>query len=326
MAIKTNGDAVSHLHLGKRWILLSHVKPDGDTIGSAAALFSIGRNMGKECAWGGRDAFPDVYSFIPHSDAYRRIDSLGEFSPSSTDVVVSLDTSTADRSVDDLLNAPFLLNIDHHYDNPCFGDVYHVDPSASSTAEVLWFLLSSESGFDITRDAALALYAGIATDSGSFSFSCTTPRTHVAVSRILEKGIIPSDVHRALSANRTLSGLRLWGIALSRIFVRESTAVTWLVGSDFRESGADRSETENLVNQLLLLRGIGLAILLIEEDSGVRASIRSEGSVSAADIAHRFGGGGHPQAAGCTLPGTLESAERLLFSVIGDNGRLSASR
>ena len=214
MAIKTNGDAVSHLHLGKRWILLSHVKPDGDTIGSAAALFSIGRNMGKECVWGGRDAFPDVYSFIPHSDAYRRIDSLGEFSPSSTDVVVSLDTSTADRSVDDLLNAPFLLNIDHHYDNPCFGDVYHVDPSASSTAEVLWFLLSSESGFDITRDAALALYAGIATDSGSFSFSCTTPRTHVAVSRILEKGIIPSDVHRALSANRTLSGLRLWGLAL----------------------------------------------------------------------------------------------------------------
>ncbi len=106
--------------------------------------------------------------------------------------------------------------------------------------------------------------------------------------------------------------------------------MTWLVDADFRNFGADPSETENLVNQLLFIHGVELALLLIDNREGVRVSIRSEGAVSAATIAHRFGGGGHPQAAGCTLPGTLSSATERLFSAIGEcmgsDERLSAPR
>ena len=330
IAMENNIDFWSVIENAKRLILLSHVKPDGDTLGSADAFFSIGTEMGKPCVWGGRDPFPEMYAFLPHSKQYQQIESLRQFAPTSGDVVIALDTSTRDRSVPDLDLSPVLLNIDHHHDNSRYGDIIRVDAEASSTAELLWDLFSSANTSRVSYEAAFSLYVGIVTDSGSFSFSCTTPRTHRAVADMLEKGVRPSEVYRLLNFNRSYAKTRLWGLALSRITVEGSVAMTWLVDADFRNFGADPSETENLVNQLLLIRGVDIALLLIDNRDGIRASIRSEGAVSAATVAHRFGGGGHPQAAGCTLPGTLSSATERLFSAIheciGDDERLSAPR
>ena len=328
--MENNVDFWSVIEASKRLIFLSHVKPDGDTLGSAAAFFSVGTEMGKPCVWGGRDPFPEMYAFLPHSQKYQQIESLREFAPTSGDVVLALDTSTRDRSVPDLDLSPVLLNIDHHHDNSLYGDIVRVDADASSTAELLWGLFSSANTSHVSYEAAFSLYVGVVTDSGSFSFSCTTPRTHKAVSDMLEKGVRPAEVYRLLNFNRSYAKTRLWGLALSRITIEGTIAMTWLVAADFRNFGADPSETENLVNQLLLIRGVDIALLLIDNREGIRVSIRSEGAVSAATIAHRFGGGGHPQAAGCTLPGTLSSATERLFSAIdecmGSDERLSAPR
>jgi len=328
--MENSADFWSVIEAAKRLILISHVKPDGDTLGSASAFFSVGTEIGKQCRWGGRDPFPGMYAFLPHAQKYEQIESLGEFAPTQGDVVIALDTSTRDRSVTDLDLSPVLLNIDHHHDNSLYGDIVRVDSGASSTAELLWNIFSSAPIPLISYEAAFSLYVGVATDSGSFSFSCTTSRTHMAVSGMLEKGVRPAEVNRLLNYNRSYAKMRLWGLALSRITVKGTAAMTWLVDADFRNFGADPSETENLVNQLLLIRDVELALLLIDHREGVRVSIRSEGAVSAAAIAHRFGGGGHPQAAGCTLSGTLSSATDRLFSAIDEcvrgDERLSAPR
>ena len=310
------------------WIILTHIKPDGDTLGSGSALYSLGASLGKKVFWGGADPFPKGYSFLPEADSYIQGIDPGDLLHRWGGAAVILDTSTEDRSVPGVraLSEKFpVVNIDHHGDNELFGSLNWIDPSASSVGEMVWSLLSHWEK-DYPLKAAEGLYTAIVTDSGNFTFSSTGEKTHRAAADLLSRGVAPEKIEDLLRSNRSLPAMRLWGRALERAEVHSSfAAMTWLFRKDFTETGSAPSETEFLVNELLTLKGISFAAFLVEEENAVRASLRSKGDISAVEIARIFGGGGHLNAAGCKLPLPLESAMKTLVELLEKANALRAA-
>ncbi len=310
---------ISVLSGASRWILLSHTKPDGDTLGCGSALASLARTLGKDAVWGGPDPVPEGYMFLAGTENFVPGLTLRALSLDRQSAVVALDTSTVARSVPDLGDIPAdvpLLNIDHHHDNEGFGTIQWVDPVSSSVGEMCWMLFRSW-GIPIPAEAADALYTAIVTDCGSFAFSCTTPRTHQAASHLLSLGVAPERIDQLIRCSRSMGGLRLRGRALERVQpVGSFAAVTWIGKTDFQDTDSNPSETEFLVNELLTVRSVSFAVLFVEEDDCVRASLRSRGALSASEVAHAFGGGGHPQAAGCRLPLPMTEAVRSLTALL----------
>lgn len=312
-------EAVSALRRFSGWLLLSHEQPDGDTLGCASALLVYGQRMGKAVRWAGPDPIPESYAFLPGADRYepmREISVPGDFLP------IYLDTSNPERTLR-VVGMPerSAVNIDHHGDNARFASVNFVDPSAGATAELAWEILA-RLGKPVETSSAIGLYAGLVTDTGRFGYSCTTPRSHRIAAELLEKGIQPELMDRLLYSNWTPQALRLRGRAFSRLDYEpeRGIALTWLTRSDFEDTGADLSETEGLASDLLRIRNSRFSAVLIENETSVRVSLRSRGKISAAEIAHRHGGGGHPNAAGMRLPLPLEdSLATLKAEILNDN-------
>ena len=307
------------------WVILCHVKPDGDTLGSGSALVSLGRSLGKKVFWGGADPYPKGYAFLPEADSYIAGIVPGALLERFGGAAIILDTSTRDRSLPGVaaLSGIFpVINVDHHRDNELFGSINWIEPSASSVGEMVWSLLARwDTAYPL--ETAEGLYTAIATDSGNFTFSATTEATHRAAGDLLSRGVSPEKIEDLLRSNRSLSAMHLWGRAFERSEIHSSfAAITWLAQKDFTETGSAPSETEFLVNELLTLRGISFAAFLVEEEDAVRVSLRSQGDLSAAEIARFFGGGGHLQAAGCTLPLPLEEAKMTLLQLLEEKNAL----
>ena len=331
LPLQTLSAIVEVLERAPSWIILTHTRPDGDTLGSGSALLSLGRSLDKKVFWGGPDIFAVGYAFLPGSEEYLPgIDPaklLGEWDGA----VIVIDTATEDRSVPgirDLSRTYPVVNIDHHLGNERFGSVNWIDPSASSTGEMLWNLLSYWR-IPYPLSAAEGLYTAITTDSGNFTFSSTSETTHRAAGDLLSRGVSPEKIENLIRSNRSLSVMHLWGRAFERTEIHASfAAVTWLALNDFTETGAALAETEFLVNELLTLKGISFAAFLLEEEDAVRVSLRSRGDLSAVEIAKICDGGGHLQAAGCRLPLPLEKAKMTLLQLLEETNamRTASSR
>ena len=307
----TLSQAAALLEGSPSWTIFTHQKIDGDALGSASALFEAGRLQGKRVAWMGPDpALPQAYLFLSHTGDYRCFD--GAFAFDGTDLYIFLDSANETRSVGGLdARAPEarILNIDHHEDNSLYGTLNCVDPSSSSTSELVLRVMQA-GGWALSLDIAESLYVGIWTDTGGFAHSNATARTHRLAADLLELGVDPARIDDRINQTRSPEGMALWGRALSHIRVfgpRGEFAIAWLSRADFGETGAASSETDGLPTYLMRLRGVCLTVLLSEmESGGVKASFRStEGIFPAAEMARRLGGGGHPRAAGATLDGCL---------------------
>ena len=286
----------------ENWCLLSHVKPDGDTLGTASALYAAGVDRGKRVSWVGESDIPLCYKFLPHIDQYKKsawidLDNFKGKEP----LFVCVDTSKIERTVGGLHNQLKIINIDHHADNTKYGTYNRIEPGSSSVGEIIWNFMKAQN-WNITKEIAIGLYTGIATDTGNFSFNNTKINTHYAAADLLKNGIDPEYINLAIRGNRSIEGFRLWGIAMSKMLLvgkRKQICFTYLTLEDFRSSNASQFETEYLVNQMLLIHGVETAALIIEDVMQVRVSLRSvSGSVSAGNIARKLGGGGHELASG----------------------------
>lgn len=300
-------EAVSALKDSSSWILLCHEQPDGDTLGCGSALFVAAKRLGKSARWIGPDPIPETYTFLPGSDQYEALDKLDV--PKGA-LPVFIDTTNPERTLRLLLSHEQpSLNIDHHADNSRHGTINLVDPSAGATAELAWEILTRLDG-ELSLEEAMGLYSGLVTDTGRFAYSCTSIRTHLVAADLLERGILPELMDQLLYCNWTPQALKLRGRAFSRLdydFER-GIALTWLCRADFEETGADLSETEGISSDLLRIRKSRFSALLVENGSYVRVSLRSRGSRSVAELAHKHGGGGHPNAAGMRLPLPIQTA------------------
>ncbi|MBE3591070.1 MAG: bifunctional oligoribonuclease/PAP phosphatase NrnA [Firmicutes bacterium] len=314
---------------GRRFLLLLHVKPDGDSIGSSLALGRALQKLGKEAVLVCPDELPESLRFLPGSDSFVRPEAVsGPF-----DAAVFLDCGDLERAgparpLADL--ATVRINIDHHLSNARFGDLNWIEADAAAVGEITYRLIR-ELGVALDRDMAYALYASLVTDTGSFAYQNTTPATHRIAAELLELGVRPQVVAREVWENRPEPALRLLGRALENLVVDPGGRLAWtrLGQEDFQRVGAGPQHAEGVVGYPRSLRGVEVAVAFIEAEPGVwRVSLRSNERVDVSRVAARFGGGGHARAAGATLSGRFEEVAPPLLdacrAALDEDGRAPA--
>jgi phosphoesterase RecJ-like protein len=297
--------------------MLGHVHPDADVLGTLLGLGLALESAGWTIAFGGPHPAPEVLGFLAGIDRWE----VWPRAPRLFDVVVLTDCPNHDRT-EGLLEGvraaeSAVLNIDHHPDNRLYGTVNWIDASAAATGEMVFELLRALE-LPITPAIALDLFTAIHTDTGSFRYSNTTARTFRIAGELTALGADPSLVSDRLYQRRPPDALRTLGEVLGRVAVSSDGRVAWLALPRGIASDAFVS-AEDLVTYPRSLEGVKVALLLREEGADVvKASLRGKGDVAVNRIAHRFGGGGHDNAAGCTVRGTLEEATAALLSAVGD--------
>lgn len=305
-------EALEKLKKHASWVILCHENPDGDTLGSAFALYSLGRREGKKVSIYSKDDRPEVFSFFEYFDELRSTEKL-PLDEVKGALLVAVDTSTEERS---LANLPELLaacadsvNIDHHGDNALYAATNLVAPKASATAEIVTRLMEAY-GAGITRGEAAALYTALTTDNGSFRYDSTSVESHRCAEILLTAGAVPSEIDDRIHENMTEDVLRLWGAALTRteLFAGRRCAFFWLRGSEISAARATPNSLDGLVNMLMRIKGVKVALFLAEIGGRNKLSVRSRAPYSARDIAARFGGGGHVGAAGAKVDGDFDGA------------------
>jgi phosphoesterase RecJ-like protein len=296
-------------------LCLGHVHPDGDVLGTLLGLGLALSAAGASVTFAGPHPVPDVLTFLPGSDRWQ----VWKAAPGPFDIIVMTDCPNPDRSEGLLEGArgprSRVLNIDHHPDNRRYGSIDWIDPSAAATGEMIFDLLVAL-GLPLTPAIALNLFTAVHTDTGSFRYSNTTPRTFRIAAELAAAGADPALVSDRLYQQRGRDSLVQLGTVLRRVEVSDDGQVAWLsVPRDLVPR--ELIESEDLVSYPRSIAGVKVAVLLREEAPGtVKASLRAKGEVAVNKIAHRFGGGGHENAAGCTLSGTLEEAAASLLQAV----------
>ena len=297
-----------------RALMLGHVHPDADVLGTLLALGLALESRHWSVVYGGPHPAPDLLAFLPGVDRYRMLDRVdGRF-----DVVVLTDCPNPQRTeglIDQArLAGQTVLNIDHHPDNRRYGHVNWIDVSAAATGEMVYELLT-ELGATLTPAIATNLFTAIHTDTGSFRYSNVTTRTFTIAAALVAAGARPELVSESLYERRAPDALHWLGEALARVEVSDDGRVGWLA----LPAGAIPErivEAEELVNYPRSVATVRVACLLRELDGTVKVSLRGKGDVDVQQIAAQFGGGGHVNAAGCTVTGPLPEATRRLLAAV----------
>jgi len=304
VALDTAEQVLKEIRRGERFAVVTHENLDGDALGSVVAMHAILRSLGKDAVV---VIAPEEFPLPPE---YRFIALEGLLTGVPEDIeartAIFLDCGNLDRNpLAPLRDAEHLLNIDHHHDNTRFGTINHVVEDASCTAEIVWELMR-RLGMALTPTIAEALYVGLVTDTGRFSYENTTPRAHRMAAELIEAGVDVAALYRRIYEDTPFEKLELLGRALSsaRRFDDGSLTVAVLGADDFAATGADDSYAEGIVDHLRALRGTRVAALIREVRTGCRpgewkVSLRaSDDEVDVSAIAREFGGGGHRRAAG----------------------------
>jgi phosphoesterase RecJ-like protein len=316
-------EIVDELRRADKLLLTTHENPDGDALGSLLGMHLILQQLGKDSVmFMSPKEFPLPYEYqrMPLGDVAREI-------PSDLDdrVVVFLDCGNIDRMPIDFLHEAHrhVLNIDHHHDNTCFGDVNLVVGHASCTAEILWDL-TKELGVELTPEIAHALYIALVTDTGKFMFENTTPRAHEMAAELIEAGVQPQEAHRSLYEGLPFARLQLLARALNAVqrFDGGQLTLTHITREDFAHSSAVESDSEGIVDHLRQVEGTVVAALvreLLDVDGRRKVSLRAtDKQVDVSIIARGFGGGGHRQAAGFTTDVPMDELIERLRREIGE--------
>lgn len=282
------------------FLIVSHLRPDGDCLGSATALLMVLRSLGKRVAAYNATAVPTKYQFLPAIEEVR-----AEMPPWQVDTTVFVDCGGVTRVARDFAPVGFTVNIDHHATNDCFGDVNYVDISACAVGEQV-YRIAGELGVELTRDMAVSIYTSVMTDTGGFRFSNTGAGTFELAADLCRRGVVPDDIAQAVYESRRREEVGLIGAAFERIRYGAggALATSELRWPDYAEAGGEDAEPEGLAGEIRSIDGVEVAILFHElEQGGIRAALRGKGLVDCAALAESFGGGGHRNAAGCYIPG-----------------------
>jgi phosphoesterase RecJ-like protein len=315
--------AVEFIKSHKSFLIASHTNMEGDALGSQLGFYLLVKKLGKQAVMVQDEDVAYGYEFMPALDKIRRFKN--NLKDLKFDCFVTVDCSDLKRTGEVyMLNTGHkpILNIDHHISNANFGYVNWVDPKASSASEMV-YQLYKKMKVPLDRDVALALYAGILTDTGSFRFSNTSSSTHAAVGDLLTYGIDVAGVYKNIYGNIPYSDLHL----LTRILPTMKTAldnkIVWFeVGKQLlkKQNGIFFDLSETLLTFARTLKGLEVAVLFRENLAPgyeVRVNFRSQGNIDVNKIANLFGGGGHKNASGCTIKGLkLDRVRKVVLSKI----------
>jgi phosphoesterase RecJ-like protein len=299
-------------------VLLTHSHPDGDALGSLFALADILDSLGKKVFCYLEEPVSHHYDFLP--DTQRAESSLEAFrnfvGVAGHDIImIGLDCGDDDRlgkSKSEFLQIEPFLVIDHHRSHRAFGTISWVDPCRSSTGEMI-FELAQALQVPISYNCAYNLYVAICTDTGSFRYECTTPRTMHIAAELLEKGVRPEEVGSHLYDKYTVERLKLMEMVLATIVLCAEDQIAFMHVSQkmLRESGATIQDVEGFVDLPRSLYSVKVAVLIKETGNNLIAvSMRAKGQCDVAEVAKVFDGGGHRNAAGFRCQGrTLQEVQ-----------------
>lgn len=313
------GPIIAIIREGRRFLIASHVDPEGDSLGSQLALAAIFRQLGKEVAVVNQDRPPERYAFMP---GIERIVGPAAVAGEHFDAAFVLDCAAIERigSVRGKLDGVKVVNIDHHRSNTRFGHLNHVEPETCASGMIV-YRLNEELGLDLDCDKATNIYIGIVADTGNFRYSNTTPEVLRVGSRLMEAGVDSARIASLLFATRPIGALRLLGEALTTLTAELGGKVGLIVldRDVFARTGADPADVEGVVNYAKHLAGTWVGVLLREVEGGeVKVSLRAEGQLDVDQVARRFGGGGHRNAAGARVPGPLAEAKRVILAALAE--------
>ena len=301
------------LKSAQKLVIVSHVSPDGDTLGSSLALMHALRTLGKDVIMNVDDDISTVYSFLPGIEEFRR------FAPDESvdaDLLVIIDASSADRAGNamELVKARAVLNIDHHKTNTRFADYLYLDSDAAATAEIVYSLLEVM-GIDLTTDIATCIYEGIYTDTGSFKYSNTTSNTLKTAAELLGYGVNPSLISDNMELKSRSQMEMLWKVLETLTFLKDGKIAYIEIAPELYDHNVD---TDAFISYPRYVEGVEIALLFKQvEDNLTRVSFRSK-EIDVAKIALSFGGGGHKKAAGCSIYAPMEEAKKTVLQVVED--------
>jgi phosphoesterase RecJ-like protein len=304
---------------GEKFLVLTHIRPDGDAYGCLLAMAHSLRGLKKEVILWNQDGAADRYSFLPGMDWI--ISGPPPVGPFHARIVV--DNASIDRagkiSLKQDPSSP-IVNIDHHASNPGYGDLVYIEPDRASCGEVLFDLFKAAQ-MPISREAATCLFVAISTDTGSFQYPAVTPRTFRIAAELYEYGIDLGDISRATYDSHPPRRLLLMREILqsAKFDCDDRIGYFWIDAASYQRSGAKPEDTEGMIDHIRSIRSVKVAVLLEElsSEGSVRISLRSKDSkIDVNQIARQFGGGGHPAAAGARIQGSRSEVESKILEAI----------
>ena len=316
----TTEEVVAELRKRPAFVMVSHVKPDGDTLGAGLALGLALKKLGKRVYYFQQDAVPRNLRFLPDTDCVSR--DLPADLPEDT-LWVFGDMSDTARAGEFLpkVKRENILDIDHHLGNSHFGAFNYVLPHECSTGTCVMHLLR---GLKVEIDAEIAtcLLTTIMTDTGGFMHSNTTPEVLMLSAELMNLGADKEQITQEIFANKRLAALKLLGRALNEAQVEHDGRYIWSYVDEamLAECDGDGEDTEEIVNHLRSVEGVEVAALFKAYDGDIRVSLRSSGRVNVQAAAARLGGGGHFRASGLTYVGPLEDAIRAVDEALVAEG------
>jgi len=315
-------EAIEVTRTGGRFLVVSHVSPEGDAIGSLLGLALALRSTGAEVTAYLEDPIPDVFAFLPGaSTVVHDLDGAGPF-----DATFAVDCGQKDRlgkGFVHLAEPGRIINIDHHATNDRFGEVNVIEPEASAAGELVYdFCMAA--GIDITPEIAENLYVAIHTDTGSFRYSSATAEAFIKAGDLVKRGAEPWKIASLVYENLPERKYKLLAMVLATldvINIQGSSGIkiaTLAVTLDmFKQAGAEKDMADGFVNYARGIEGVQVGILFREAAPGTyKISMRSKGAVDVAELTKSFGGGGHRNAAGCSVKGSLEEVKATIIKAI----------
>lgn len=305
---------IEELKANNSFLIVSHINPDGDAIGSELALALGLKALGKKVTIFNHDRVPDIVEFLPGSTEFvHEIPADAQF-----DAAVVVDCGTP-KQLGEKFNAfkgyKKLLNIDHHVTNLNFADVVYMDPDACATGVIIYRILK-KMGIEITKEMALCIYTTIIVDSGSFHYGNSNPEAFRVAGEMVNLGVEPWVVAQNLYESQPEGRIRLHTMALNTLSTYYNGKIGFIMVSRdmYKATGTTAEDTDGIVNYARSLKGVDVAIFVREvSPERYKASLRSKGRVDVTKVAGIFDGGGHVNAAGCVLNGSLVDVKKKLI-------------
>lgn len=307
----------------QRFLITSHVRLDGDALGSELALYLFLKGMGKEVTLYNEDPTPDNYLFLPASSQIGH--TLGDVSPYEAAFI--LDCSEIERvgkEASRIQTVGVLVNIDHHVSNDGFCEIKLLDPQASSTGELVWRILQAMH-FEPTPEIAECLYTAILTDTGSFRYGNTTSLALMVASKMVDYGASPQRISQEIYEHEALEKMKLMARVLSGLSLERDGRVACLAVTlqDLAETGATHQHTEGFVDLGRHVKGVKISVLFSQIGPDTfKVSLRSKDEINVEQIARMLGGGGHRNAAACRIQGDLASVKEKVLTAIDTCGAI----
>lgn len=302
------GEVTELIEKHQSFAITSHIRPDGDGLGSSLALNWILQSLNKNSEVIICDNVPHAYQQLPGAEQIRVIPDLDR----DYDAVFVIECSDVTRPGLPRLKDQLVVNIDHHTTTELFGNLNWIDSTAAAVGEMI-YNLAKALGVQITPELASCIYAALLTDTGSFHFSNTTERTFKIASELVKCGAQPAKLSQAIFYQYPYAKIKLTGAVLSTLQRDETGRIAWIrmTKEALQESLASEEDTDGIINYPLMVGDVEAAAFFRElTNSAIRVSLRSKNRVNVAQVAEHFGGGGHKNAAGFTINSTFEDLSR----------------